>query len=166
MATMHTPPRFGPKLHAVPPAQVESETAPAAPAEQAPPSAKRRWVERLAERLARPKLQLLAKQQKAVAAQLRRIPERMQKVTNQARLVLELADDFRAGSYRSISWVSIAIAVACLIYAVSPSDIVPDAIPGLGAIDDMVVITLAMRFLERDLRAYCRFKGYAESEYF
>jgi hypothetical protein len=30
----------------------------------------------------------------------------------------------------------------------------------------MVVLTLAMRFLESDLRAYCRFKGYPEAEYF
>jgi hypothetical protein len=36
----------------------------------------------------------------------------------------------------------------------------------VGALDDMVVLTLAMRFLERDPRVYCRFKGYPESQYF
>jgi hypothetical protein len=33
-------------------------------------------------------------------------------------------------------------------------------------LDDMVVITVAMRFLEKDLRAYCRHKGFDEKEYF
>ena len=49
---------------------------------------------------------------------------------------------------------------------VSPADVVPDSLPGLGAVDDMVVLTLAMRFLERDLRAYCQARGYPESDYF
>jgi uncharacterized membrane protein YkvA (DUF1232 family) len=173
MATLHTHPQFG----AIPirgaagePARVSQEPAADAmgpPAEQSASSTRtKRWLERMAERVGRSKLQLLSKQRKAVVAELRRIPDRMQKITNQARLVLELSDDFRSGAYRSISWVSIAIAAGCLVYAVSPSDIVPDAIPGLGAIDDMIVLTLAMRFLERDLRAYCRHKGYDEHDYF
>jgi uncharacterized membrane protein YkvA (DUF1232 family) len=166
MATMTHPqfgaiPTIGPRKHAA-----EAPEPPQAAPAQEPSSRTRRWLERQAERFGRSKLNLLSKQRRAVVAELRRIPERMQKVTNQARLVLELADDFRAGAYRSISWVSIAVAAGCLVYAVSPGDIVPDALPVLGALDDMVVLTLAMRFLERDLRAYCRFKGYAESEYF
>lgn len=172
MATMHTQPH----LRAVSPTGVgaltkhpSDERAQAAePVEtrEVSPSRARRWLERQAERVGRSKLNLLGQKRKAVVAELRRIPDRMQKITNQARLVLELSDDFRSGAYRSISWVSMAIAAACLVYAVSPSDIVPDVIPALGALDDMVVLTLAMRFLERDLRAYCRFKGYAESQYF
>ena len=173
MATMHTQPQ----LRAVPAigparpvneqveAREEKESQPESTQPEAP-SRTRRWLERQAERVGRSKLNLLGQKRKAVAAELRRIPDRMQKITNQARLVLELSDDFRSGTYRSISWVSIAIAAACLVYAVSPSDIVPDVIPALGALDDMVVLTLAMRFLERDLRAYCRFKGYPESQYF
>jgi uncharacterized membrane protein YkvA (DUF1232 family) len=178
MGTMHTQPQFGaiPSIAPLTPANQQAVEARGSAREQdpedataepeVPPSRTRRWLERQAERVGRSKLNLLSQKRKAVVAELRRIPDRMQKITNQARLVLELSDDFRAGTYRSISWVSIAIAAACLVYAVSPSDIVPDAIPALGALDDMVVLTLAMRFLERDLRAYCRFKGYPESQYF
>ena len=165
MGTMHTHPQFG-VVSNIAPRKDQSVLPSAEETLQGTPSRVKRWLERTAERIGRPKLYILGKQRKAVVAELRRIPDRMQKVTNQARLVLELSDDFRSGSYRSISWVSIAIAAACLVYAVSPSDIVPDALPALGAIDDMVVLTLAMRFLERDLRAYCRFKGYPERDYF
>jgi uncharacterized membrane protein YkvA (DUF1232 family) len=166
MATMNTQPQRGVIASIGPRGQAPAAATQGLPDKDEKTPRSKRWLERFAERIGRPKLHLLGKQRKAVVAQLRRIPERMQKITNQARLVLELSDDFRSGAYRSISWVSIAVAAACLVYAVSPSDIVPDAIPGLGALDDMVVLTLGMRFLERDLRAYCRFKGYAETEYF
>lgn len=126
----------------------------------------RTWKERLAKRFGRAQLETLFSKRKLVSNELRKIPERMQKVTNQARLVMELADDFRSGKYRSISWISIAIGAACLVYAVSPGDVIPDAFPGIGQLDDMVVLTLAMRFLEKDLRAYARSKGYDEKQYF
>jgi uncharacterized membrane protein YkvA (DUF1232 family) len=124
------------------------------------------WKEKLAKRFGRPQLEKLFEKRKLITNELRKIPDRMQKVTNQARLVMELTDDFRSGRYRSISWLSIAVGAACLVYAVSPGDVIPDALPGVGALDDMVVLTLAMRFLEKDLRAYARSKGYDEKQYF
>lgn len=124
------------------------------------------WKERLAKRVGIPKLLLLLRNRKAISNELRAIPRRMQLITNQARLVIDLVEDFRSGSYRQVSWVSIAVAAACLVYVVSPGDVVPDAIPILGTLDDMVLVTMAMHFLEKDLRAYCRHKGYIESDYF
>jgi uncharacterized membrane protein YkvA (DUF1232 family) len=132
----------------------------------AEPPAAESWRERIARRWGRPLLEQLFSSRRAVVSGLRAIPDRMQRVTNQARLVMELAEDFRNGRYRDISWVSIAVAAGALVYVVSPGDVVPDALPILGTLDDMVVLTLTMRFLEKDLRAYCRFRGYAETDYF
>lgn len=124
------------------------------------------WKEKLGKRFGRAQLEKLFQKRKLITNELRKIPDRMQKVTNQARLVMELTDDFRSGKYRSVSWVSIAVGAACLVYAVSPGDVIPDALPVLGALDDMVILTLAIRFLEKDLRAYARSKGYDEKDYF
>jgi uncharacterized membrane protein YkvA (DUF1232 family) len=156
MATMQgiqSPARHAPSA---PPAEKSDEL----------PAASGSVRERLARRWGKRLLEGLFSKRRAIIAELRAIPERMQKVTNQARLMMELADDFRSGRYRRISWVSIAIAAAALVYAVSPADVVPDALPGLGAFDDMVVLTVAMHLVERDLKAYCRFRGYSESDYF
>lgn len=111
-------------------------------------------------------MRVLLRQRSGVQAELQDIPRRMQKVTNQARLVLELVDDFRAKRYRDVPWHAIAVAAGALAYSVSPADVVPDALPGLGAFDDMVVIALAMKAVRRHLEAYCAFKGYDPSEYF
>ena len=41
----------------------------------------------------------------------------------------------------------IAIVVACLLYVVSPIDLLPDFIPGLGQIDDLGAIIFGIRTL-------------------
>jgi uncharacterized membrane protein YkvA (DUF1232 family) len=94
------------------------------------------------------------------------VPDRMQRAAEQARLVLQLLEDVQSGSYRELHWYSLPVAAAALLYAVSPADIVPDALPWLGVLDDVVVVALAVRLLQSDLRAYCRFKGYPEERYF
>jgi len=123
-------------------------------------------AENFAQRLAARYIPMLNKQRERVRRELRVIPDRMQRVTNQARLVLDLIDDFDSGAYRAVPWHTIAVAAAALLYSVSPSDVLPDVIPAVGAIDDIAVIALAMRIIRRDLEAYCRFKGYDPAEYF
>ena len=48
-----------------------------------------------------------------------------------------------------------------LLYLVSPIDIVPDTIPLLGAVDDMVILPAATEFLVRMLPAQARAEGEA-----
>lgn len=101
-----------------------------------------------------------------VATQLRAIPHRLQKITHQSSLVLELIDDYRDGTYREVTWYSVAVASATLLYTVSPADVIPDVIPIVGQLDDVVVLSLGMHLLKRDLRAYVTFKGYDADKYF
>lgn len=174
MATMQNPPHLIPihptALSKSAPAQpgrdatVSEPTDPVARALEEVPA--KSWTERIAKRVGIPKLLLMLRNRRAISSELRAIPRKMQLITNQARLVIDLIEDFRSGSYRQVSWISIAVAAACLVYVVSPGDVVPDAVPFLGTLDDMVLVTLTMHFLEKDLRAYCRHKGYKESEYF
>lgn len=125
----------------------------------------RRRLERVAEKLGVQYLELLGRSGR-VSETLRRVPRRMRKVVNQTELVLELIDDFRDGTYREVPWHSVAIASAGLLYSVSPADVIPEFIPLLGSLDDMVLMAVATRAIEKELRAYCRFKGYVESDYF
>jgi uncharacterized membrane protein YkvA (DUF1232 family) len=97
---------------------------------------------------------------------LREVPERMHLAANQTQLVLELIDDVKSGTYRGIPWRHVAMLSAIALYAVSPADIVPDFIPVLGSLDDVVLMALATRIARDQLRAYCRFKGYRVEQYF
>lgn len=147
--------------------------APAAGAHESPsPRAVRHWLGRAVKGASEAVGQRYLKRLGNVSAtgslreSMSSVPERIQRVAQQSRLVLELLDDVRSGTYRDLSWFSISVAAAALLYTVSPADIVPDVIPLLGSLDDAAVLALAIRLLRRDLRAYCRFKGYPESQYF
>lgn len=95
-----------------------------------------------------------------------RVPENLHRTANQLSLGLELIEDFRTGRYREISWGAMALLTGALLYAVSPADVLPDALLGLGALDDAVVLAVATRLLRGQLKAYSDFKGYAWSDYF
>ncbi len=75
-----------------------------------------------------------------------------------------VADDFRAlirlvvayarGHYREIPVDSLVIVVAGLIYVVSPLDLIPDTIPGLGVVDDAAVIGWVIKTVRGELDAF------------
>lgn len=52
-------------------------------------------------------------------------------------------------------WLKPAVALM-VIYVISPVDFIPDVIPLLGVVDDVVLVPLAMRFLLRRLPAAVR----------
>ena len=50
------------------------------------------------------------------------------------------------------TWLKVASGLIVL-YVISPIDLIPDAIPILGVLDDIVLVPLAMRFLLQRLPA-------------
>ena len=65
--------------------------------------------------------------------------------------------DYREGRY-DVPWKTIAAIVVALLYFISPIDLLPDFIPGLGYIDDAFVIGLAMKFIGDDMEKYRNLK--------
>lgn len=57
-------------------------------------------------------------------------------------------------------WYAKLIVAGCVAYALSPVDIVPDFIPVIGLIDDLIFIpialALAVRFIPEEVLAECR----------
>ena len=74
------------------------------------------------------------------------------------RLLIPLIKDYWQGTYREVSVKSIVIFVVALAYIISPIDLIPDYIIGLGQIDDAVILGLSLYFLEKDLRKYKEWK--------
>lgn len=58
------------------------------------------------------------------------------------------------GSYRHISAQSLLMIVAAVVYFVSPIDLIPDFILGLGLIDDATVLAWTIRACAADLASF------------
>jgi uncharacterized membrane protein YkvA (DUF1232 family) len=69
-------------------------------------------------------------------------------------LLVRLLKVWKDGSYQGLSVRTLASLVAALLYVLSPVDLVPDFIPGIGLIDDMAVLALLLHALAQDLAAF------------
>jgi uncharacterized membrane protein YkvA (DUF1232 family) len=84
---------------------------------------------------------------------LKKVPVVGKKLSNVPMLV-SLVRSYVQKDYRDIPIGSIIAIVSALIYFVSPIDLLPDGIPGLGYVDDAAVIALVWKMVEDDVEEY------------
>ncbi|MCP9455273.1 MAG: YkvA family protein [Nitrospira sp.] len=69
-------------------------------------------------------------------------------------LLIRLLKAWESGSYPGLSARTLMVVAGALLYLLSPVDLVPDFIPGLGVIDDLTVLALVLQSLAQDLAAF------------
>src|SRR5690349_21435093 len=80
---------------------------------------------------------------------------------NRAReLKVELIALALAARHPDTPWYARLIVAGCVAYAVTPVDLIPDAIPIVGFSDDLIFIPLAVRFIPAPVMADCRDRAY------
>lgn len=62
------------------------------------------------------------------------------------------------GDYTKIPWKTIVLALAALIYFLNPFDMVPDFVPGIGYLDDAVVLGFVMNSIRKDVTKYLKWE--------
>ena len=70
------------------------------------------------------------------------------------KLLFSLIKDYVSGEYREIPWWSLAAIVAALLYVLSPIDSILDFIPGIGYLDDAMVVAVCLKMVQTDLYNY------------
>ncbi|MGC9772802.1 YkvA family protein [Fervidobacterium islandicum] len=70
----------------------------------------------------------------------------------------EMVRDFSTGKYKNVSFATIATITFALIYFLSPADLIPDIIPGIGYVDDITVLGFVFESLENEINRYLRWK--------
>lgn len=73
-------------------------------------------------------------------------------------LLIDYMSDIVNGNYKGYSVKSLLFVVAAMIYLVSPIDVIPDFIFGIGLTDDVAVIVFVLREVSFELDKYNKWK--------
>jgi uncharacterized membrane protein YkvA (DUF1232 family) len=89
----------------------------------------------------------------------------LQSIRERARaLKIELVALALAARHPQTPWYAKLVVAGCVAYAVTPVDFIPDAIPVVGFIDDLIfiplAIALAVRFIPAPVLADCRARSH------
>lgn len=90
---------------------------------------------------------------------------KLQKLGKQAKLLFEMLRDSVIKNEFQIPWGSVAAITATLLYLISPIDIVPDLVPGMGLLDDAFVIALCISMVRIDLKRYAEHRKVNLADY-
>lgn len=80
----------------------------------------------------------------------------LRRLLDDGQLLLGLVRDTWHGRYRSVPWWTLSGAAFVLLYVLNPLDLIPDALPVIGVLDDAAVISAGLVLLEQDLADYRR----------
>lgn len=64
------------------------------------------------------------------------------------------ARDVSTGQYKNYNLTNLLLVVASLIYLVTPADMLPDFMPGIGLVDDVSIIAWAAKQVVDELDKY------------
>lgn len=62
------------------------------------------------------------------------------------------------GAYREVPWKTVVLVIAALVYFLDPLDMIPDAIFGIGYLDDATVIAWVVRSVQTDLQRFLQWE--------
>ena len=79
-------------------------------------------------------------------------------VWSKLQLFFGLAKDYANDNYKEISNTSVVAVVGGLLYFISPLDVIPDFILGLGFLDDAFIIGYVFNKVAKELDQYQKWK--------
>lgn len=82
----------------------------------------------------------------------------LQQFRDDLSLTYSLIKAYWNGEYREVPWATIAGLVGCLVYVISPIDLVPDFIPVAGFLDDATVVGIALKAFHMDLMTFAQWR--------
>jgi len=78
---------------------------------------------------------------------------------NKLQLLFDLIKAYSKGEYRKVSNGTMLTIIGAILYFVSPIDLIPDFIVGLGIVDDAAVLSFALKKISRELDEFENWKN-------
>lgn len=111
-------------------------------------------------------LRQLVERQREVGERVKKVPGKLRKLRNQVVLLFDMLRAYAKRDYTAVPWWAIAMSVAAVAYFLAPADLVPDFIPVVGYVDDAMIVGLAVKAIQEELRRYSEAMGYDSTQYF
>jgi uncharacterized membrane protein YkvA (DUF1232 family) len=74
------------------------------------------------------------------------------------QLFFDLVNAYSKGEYRNVAPTTILTIIGAILYFVSPLDVVPDFLVGLGFLDDAAVISFTLKKLSVEINEFKKWK--------
>ena len=87
--------------------------------------------------------------------------KQLKAIWNDLMALCRMLKAWSKGDYRSVPWKTIVLSVATIIYFLNPLDLAPDFIPGIGYLDDAVVLGFVVNSIRNELDKFLRWENQA-----
>jgi uncharacterized membrane protein YkvA (DUF1232 family) len=104
---------------------------------------------------------LLEKLAVAVYERMESSVQKYADIASRLGVLARLTKAWRNKKYTEVSYVTVFLSVAILLYFVSPIDLVPDFIPLVGGLDDVLLLGFLLKIIDKEIE---RFQAW-EKEY-
>lgn len=73
-------------------------------------------------------------------------------------IMASLVRSYIRKEYPDLPIGTVVAIISALLYFVSPIDIIPDTIPGLGHVDDALVVAVCLKLVDSDIQEYVKWR--------
>lgn len=88
----------------------------------------------------------------------------LRKIWDELGIFFRLLKSWINGQYKDVSWQSIVLIIAAVIYFVAPIDAIIDPLPFVGYIDDVTVIAFVITSVKKDLERFLEWEKAATQD--
>lgn len=78
----------------------------------------------------------------------------LEKFFDDIKTMCDMVASWAKKEYREIPYRTIGMIILTLVYVFSPLDIIPDAIPGIGLLDDAMMVGLCLKAVQSDINDF------------
>ena len=85
-----------------------------------------------------------------------RTPGTLDQIRDDLSTLVQLVRAYASGTYRDVPRSSLLLIAAGVLYFVSPLDLIPDVLIGVGFLDDFTVLTYVIRIVRGEIERFRR----------
>ena len=79
--------------------------------------------------------------------------------------MLRLIRAFCSGKYKRVPWENLISVIVAIAYFVSPLDLIPDFLPGVGYLDDAMIVRFVYRSVKAELDRFMEWESGVEQSF-